>query len=93
MKIVEEPIVAYNNPVIDVLSATYAGDYCINVNFSDKTSKVIDFKDFLKSSLHPSIRKYLNEEMFKQFKILDGNLNWNDYDMIFPVGDLYDGNI
>ncbi len=23
----------------------------------------------------------------------DGNLNWNDYDLIFPISDLYSGQI
>ena len=45
------------------------------------------------ASLHPSIRKYLDEARFKLFDIIDGNLNWNDYDMIFPVEDLYEGKI
>jgi hypothetical protein len=25
------------------------------------------------------------------FKIVNGNLNWNDYEMIFPAWDLYRG--
>jgi hypothetical protein len=33
----------------------------------------------------------LDESKFKQFLILDGNLNWNDYDLIFPIADLYQG--
>ena len=44
-------------------------------------------------SLHPEVRKYLNEDKYRQFKIIDGNLNWNDYDMIFPLEDLYNGKI
>jgi hypothetical protein len=52
-----------------------------------------DFQSFLESSLHPSIRKYLDEKKFTQFKIVDGNLNWNDYDLIFPIDDLYKGNL
>jgi hypothetical protein len=30
---------------------------------------------------------------FKKFKIIDGNLMWNDYEMIFPLEDLYEGKI
>ena len=48
---------------------------------------------FLESSLHPSIRKYLDESKFNEYKIVDGNLNWNDYDMIFPIEDLYQGRV
>jgi len=71
----------------------YLGDYAIRIIFNDKTEKLIDFKPFLTKSLHPSIKKYLNENEFKKFEIIDGNLNWNDYEMIFPIWDLYNGKV
>lgn len=92
MKIVEE----YSNNNTELLtigSAEYAGGYAIRLAFNDGSSRIIDFKLFLEASLHPSIRKYLDKNLFKQFKIIDGNLNWNDYDLIFPLFDLYKGNI
>jgi len=73
--------------------ANYIGDYAIRIKFNDGTERLVDFKPFLSKSLHPSIRKYLDESLFTQFKIVDGNLNWNDYDMIFPIWDLYDGKV
>lgn len=63
-------------------SAKYVGDYAIRIRFSNKTEKLVDFKPFLTKSLHPSTKKYLNEDAFKRFEIIDGNLNWNDYEMI-----------
>jgi hypothetical protein len=92
MKISEEYI-DYKIKVKKIKSASYIGDFAIRIFFSDGHSKLVDFKPFLESSLHPSIRKYLDEANFKDFKIVDGNLNWNDYDLIFPVDDLYRGNI
>ena len=92
MKIVAE----YNEihtDVIEITSALFIGDYAIRLNFNDGMSKLVDFKSFLERSSHPSIRKYLDESKFKQFTIIDGNLNWNDYDMIFPIYDLYQGKI
>ena len=92
MKIVEE----YDKTeveLIEVKSAKYIGDYAIRVYFTDDTNRLVDFKSFLESSLHPSIRKYLDELRFQEFQIIHGNINWNDYDMIFPVGDLYEGNL
>ncbi|MDP4579129.1 MAG: DUF2442 domain-containing protein, partial [Saprospiraceae bacterium] len=59
--------------------------------FNDGVCKLVDFKLFLENSSHPAIKKYLDEFKFKQFLILDGNLNWNDYDLIFPIADLYQG--
>jgi hypothetical protein len=92
MKIVTE----YNDlhvDLIEVKSARYIGDFGIRVLFNNGTNRLVDFKTFLESSLHPSIRKYLDENRFKQFDIVDGNLNWNDYDLIFPVEDLYEGTL
>jgi hypothetical protein len=73
--------------------AKYIGDFAIRIKFNDGTEKLVDFKSFLSKSLHPSIRKYLDERLFSNFKIVDGNLNWNDYEMIFPIWDLYNGKI
>ena len=92
MKITEEYI-DYKVEIIEIISARYIGDYAIRIVFNDETNRLVDFRPFLESSLHPSIRKYLNETMFKDFKIVNGNLNWNDYDMIFPVEDLYKGEL
>ena len=35
----------------------------------------------------------LYEAKFKNYEIVDGNLNWNDYDLIFPIEDLYEGKL
>lgn len=74
-------------------SAKYLKDYKIWIKFSDGVEKLVDFKPFLSKSLHPSIKKYLDTNIFSNFSLIDGNLNWNDYDMIFPISDLYDGKI
>jgi hypothetical protein len=92
MKIVEENIV-FQVDLIAIRSAKYIGDFAIRVFFSDGFNRLVDFKPFLETSLHPSIRKYLDEDRFKQFEIVDGNLNWNDYDLIFPIDDLYEGKL
>ena len=53
----------------------------------------IDFGRFLNNSLNPLIRKYLDKNMFKQFTIEHGDLFWNEYDLCFPIAELYDGKI
>jgi DUF971 family protein len=79
--------------LIEIISAVYLGDYALRIYFNDSSNKVVDFKYFLENSMHPSIRKYLDEKIFKEFEIVDGNLNWQDYDLIFPIEDLYQGNV
>jgi hypothetical protein len=74
-------------------SAKYLSDYAIRIKFNDGTDRVVDFKPFLFKSLHPSIKKYLDEKQFANFNLIDGNLNWNDYEMIFPIWDLYNGQV
>ena len=78
---------------IEVVAANYMGDHTIKITFNDGVEKSVNFKPFLSKSLHPSISKYLDESLFSQFTINNGNLNWNDYDMIFPIHDLYEGEI
>lgn len=92
MKIIED----YNDFEIDLIkikSAKYIGDFAIRILFNDGFNRLVDFKPFLEMSLHPSIRKYLEESKFMQFQIVDGNLNWNNYDLIFPIYDLYQGKL
>jgi hypothetical protein len=92
MKITEE----YDeniSEIITVKSAKYIGDFTIRILFDNGYSRLVDFKPFMEKSYHPVIKKYLDEEQFSKFNIVDGNLNWNDYEMIFPVYDLYIGEI
>ena len=81
----------FNQLKID--SAKYLSDYAIRIKFNDGNERLVDFKPFLSKSLHPSIKKYLDESEFASFSLTDGNLNWNDYDLIFPISDLYKGQI
>lgn len=92
MRIIQEYIDIQTDQ-ISVVTAIFIGDYAIRIFFNDGKSKLVDFKTFLEKSSHPSIKKYLDEDKFKQFKVIDGNLNWNDYELIFPVADLYNGKI
>ncbi len=63
------------------------------IEFSDGHKQEIDFEPFLRRSAHPEISKYLNIQLFQQFKIVDGQIDWNDYDLCFSLEDLYHGTI
>lgn len=92
MKIIEQ----YSEKQFDRIEigfAKYIGDYAIRIIFKDGHEKLVDFKSFLNKSQHPSINKYLKEELFSNFQIIKGNLNWNDHDLIFPIWDLYNGHV
>jgi hypothetical protein len=79
--------------VISIQEATYKGDYKINFVFSDGVRKDIDFKRFLKNSKNPMTNKYLDKEKFKSFSLDYGDIIWNDYELCFPIWDLYEGQL
>ena len=79
--------------LIAVEKAEYIENHVLHLSFSDGQEKLVDFGPFLRQSLNPLIRKYLDIERFKQFTVEYGDLFWNDYDLCFPVADLYEGHI
>ncbi len=61
-------IVEYNNnkvEQIEVKSAQYIGDFAIRIFFSNGIKRLVDFKQGLENTHHPSIHKYLNEKDLK----------------------------
>jgi len=68
-------------------------DFKLELEFNDNARQVIDFYPFLSLSLNPLIRKYLSPEEFSKFEIDEGDLEWNDYDLCFPIADLYENRI
>lgn len=83
-----------NQPAtVTVENAEYVTDYKIEVSFSDGLKSIVNFLPFLEKSNHPDINKYLDLKLFKEFKISEGNLNWNDFDLIFPISSLRSGNL
>ncbi len=78
---------------LEILKASYRGDYRINMEFSDGHRSEMDFKPFLTSSLNSEARQFLDSTRFKDFRIEWGNLVWGDYDMCFPIEDLYSGDL
>ena len=79
--------------VINIEKAKYLDGYKIELSFNDGAEQIIDFGPFLSSSLNPLINKYLDLREFKKYELDNGDLIWNDYDLCFPVADLYENNI
>lgn len=79
--------------VISINKATYLGDFKIQFLFSNGVKREVDFSDFLENARNPMTRKYLNENLFKNFEIKFGDIIWNDYELCFPIWDLYEGKI
>ena len=79
--------------IIEINKAQYMNNYKIAILFNDGKKRVIDLKDFLEKAKNPMTRKYLNRSNFKKFKVEFGDLIWGDYEMCFPIWDLYEGKI
>lgn len=79
--------------IIKIEKVKYLGNHKLKLYFNDDTKQIIDFSSFLLSSLNPMIRKYLNPEEFMKYELDNGDLEWNYYDLCFPVADLYENNI
>ena len=79
---------------IIVRDAKYKEDYLLEIIFADNKKKIVDFGEFLQTHSHPQYNRYKKIENFKKFKIENGNVVWGkNWDMIFPVYDLYKGKI
>jgi hypothetical protein len=74
---------------LNILAAESAGDYRIRLRFDDGVEQTVDFKPFLSRAQHPAIRAYLDPARFGTFRLEFGELVWGDYDLCFPVIDLY----
>ena len=86
-------MIAAKEIVVSISGVRYAGNYELEIAFSDGIIKVVDFAPFLKSSHHPDTRKYLDKKKFANFSLTHGVLQWNDFDLVFPMSDLYKGEI
>ena len=91
MKIVTEYNPDMEVDVIEITSAVYIDDFVLRIDFNDGTIQDVDFRPFLNNAQHPSARQYLDKAKFQEFTIVDGNLNWHDYELIFPLDALYHG--
>ena len=77
--------------VINITTVEYLGEYRLRFLFDDTTQRVVDFAQFLRKSVHPDIRKWLEPEAFRSYRLEYGEVVWGDYELCFPVADLYTG--
>lgn len=80
--------------LIRVTDALYLSGYKVLITFSDNTQQTVDFQEFLQNHPHPQFYQYLDLKKFRKFNIQRGNIVWGkDWDLIFPVEELYVGEI
>jgi len=82
-----------SNTPINIIAADSAGEYRLRLQFDDGVVRVVDFFPFLARSRHPAIRAYIDPERFAGYRLEYGDLVWGDYDLCFPLIDLYQNRI
>ena len=75
---------------ISIQKAEYEGDYKIHFLFSDGVEKSVDFSSFLKNAKNPMTKKYLDKKLFQSFSLEYGDINWNDFELCFPLWICYE---
>jgi hypothetical protein len=78
---------------LDITEAKYLSGYRLRLTFNDGTGRLVDFEPFLRRAQNPDITQYRRLSKFGRFQLHYGNLMWGDYEMIFPIMDLYRGEI
>ena len=81
------------NDSINIVSVKHIDKYLLMIEFDDHTMQHVDFGPFLLRSRHPDIRAYLDPQRFANFRLIYGELVWGDYELNFPIIDLYRNNI
>lgn len=79
---------------LSVKKAVWVGGYKLLIVFNDGKEQLVDFAGFIGNNNKASLLKYKLPIYFKQFHIEDGNVVWGrDWDLVFPIHQLYEGNI
>lgn len=82
------------SPSIHIIKAEYLGDFKVLLSFSDHKQQTVDVGDFIRRHPHPQYNKYLDPKKFKNFALENGNIVWGkNWDLIFPLDQLYSGKI
>jgi len=84
-------MIAVVEKTVHVQAVHHVRAWRLRIEFSDGKISEVDFEPFLRAATHPAIRRYLQPRRFKKFAITDGVLQWNNFDLIFPMADLYGG--
>lgn len=78
---------------IKIIKVDHLHDYILKLTFNDGKVQEVDFRPFLENAQHPEIAKYLDINFFMQYELVDGDIIWNDYDLVFPIWDLYSNSL
>jgi len=70
-------------------AAEYLPTCKMKLRFDDGQESLVDLAPFLSQSRHPAVQVYHDLKRFCKYTLEDGFLHWNDFDLVFPMSDLY----
>lgn len=77
-----------------ITKAENKGNLSVCLTFSDNTVQTVNIGEFIRRHPHPQYNKYLDPRKFSRFAIENGNIVWGkNWDLIFPVEQLYSGSL
>lgn len=83
-----------NGERLFIVNAEERENLCVELTFNDGHHSIVNIGEFIRKHPHPQYNKYLASEEFAKFKIEHGNIVWGeDWDLIFPVENLYVGKV
>lgn len=74
---------------LSIVEVRHVKDHVLALQFSDGHVSTVDFAPFIFNNKHPDYEQYRDVEKFLAYDLDDGNLNWDDYTMIFHIENLY----
>jgi Protein of unknown function (DUF2442) len=81
--------------MVQIVKATYSGDFIIDFSFNDGHQNRVDFGPFLAASPNEMVKIFRDITAFQAFRIGSGNQSivWgNDQAMSFGIDSIYDRN-
>ena len=87
------PLALVPGEYVGIEQADYVDGYKIHLRFSNGFERMFDFEPFLTQSPNRLIRRYLDMQEFRGFYLEHGDLVWDDYNLCFPIADLYRGQL
>ncbi len=83
-----------NHKNLRIVEAVYLRNFEVLILFSNDRMKIVDFAAPLIKYAKGDYAKYAEKRNFKKFYIEDGNIIWGkNWDLIFPVADIYEGRL
>ncbi len=76
---------------VNIVQVEPAGGYRLWLSFSDNHKTLVDLAPVLECSMNTQTRQFLDTERFLSFRLEWGNIVWGDYEMCFPIEELYEG--